>query len=110
MLGSVKGFSQGSPYEHISVYDNVAQCAGGAASTTGFWDGPPTVSGAALGDSNTGMHLLIGILASLIGREKTGKDEKGSMSRQDAVLNLGRRKLRDHLRLERRGYLEEDPQ
>jgi formyl-CoA transferase len=36
--------------------------AGGAASTTGFWDGPPTVSGAALGDSNTGMHLAIGIL------------------------------------------------
>ena len=57
----------------ISVYDNVAQCAGGAASTTGFWDGPPTVSGAALGDSNTGMHLLIGILAALI---RPGEDRQ----------------------------------
>jgi len=110
IYGSVKGFSPGSPYEDISVYDNVAQCAGGGASTTGFWDGPPTVSGAALGDSNTGMHLLIGILAALVGREKTGKGQKVEMSMQDAVLNLCRVKLRDQLRLERLGYLEEYPQ
>src|SRR6266446_6987774 len=110
IFGSVKGFSEGSPYEDISVYDNVAQCAGGAASTTGFWDGPPTVSGAALGDSNTGMHLLIGILAALVGREKTGKGQRVEMSKQDAVLNLCRVKLRDQLRLERLGYLEEYPQ
>ena len=110
IFGSVKGFSPGSPYEDISVYDNVAQCAGGGASTTGFWDGPPTVSGAALGDSNTGMHLLIGILAALVGREKTGKGQKVEMSMQDAVLNLCRVKLRDQLRLERLGYLEEYPQ
>src|SRR5437660_500577 len=62
IFGSVKGFSEGSPYADLKVYENVAQCAGGAASTTGFWDGPPTVSGAALGDSNTGMHLAIGKL------------------------------------------------
>ena len=110
IFGSVKGFSPGSPYENISVYDNVAQCAGGGASTTGFWDGPPTVSGAALGDSNTGMHLLIGVLAALMGRERTGKGQKVEMSMQDAVLNLCRVKLRDQLRLERLGYLEEYPQ
>src|SRR6267142_2579096 len=62
IFGSIKGFSEGSPYADLNVYENVAQCAGGAASTTGFWDGPPTISGAALGDSNTGMHLAIGIL------------------------------------------------
>ena len=62
ILASVKGFSDGHHYEDLKVYENVAQCAGGAASTTGFWDGPPTVSAAALGDSNTGMHLAIGIL------------------------------------------------
>ena len=84
IFGSIKGFSEGSPYEDIKVYDNVAQCAGGAASTTGFWDGPPTISGAALGDSNTGMHLAIGLLAALIGREKTGKGQKVAVSMQDA--------------------------
>jgi crotonobetainyl-CoA:carnitine CoA-transferase CaiB-like acyl-CoA transferase len=53
IFGSVKGFNDESPWADLKVYENVAQCAGGAASTTGFWDGPPTVSGAALGDSNT---------------------------------------------------------
>ena len=110
IVASVKGFSDGHHYEDLKVYENVAQCAGGAASTTGFWDGPPTVSGAALGDSNTGMHLAIGILTALMGREKTGKGQKVACSMQDAVLNLCRVKLRDQQRLDALGYLEEYPQ
>jgi formyl-CoA transferase len=110
ILASVKGFSDGHHYEDLKVYENVAQCAGGAASTTGFWDGPPTVSGAALGDSNTGMHLAIGILTALRQRDKTGRGQKVACSMQDAVLNLCRVKLRDQLRLDRLGYLEEYPQ
>ncbi|HYZ52942.1 MAG TPA: formyl-CoA transferase [Streptosporangiaceae bacterium] len=110
IFGSVKGFNEDSPWSDLKVYENVAQCAGGAASTTGFWDGPPTVSGAALGDSNTGMHLLIGILTALIARGKTGRGQKVSVSMQDAVLNLCRVKLRDQQRLDRVGYLEEYPQ
>jgi len=110
IFGSIKGFSEGSPYADLKVYENVAQCAGGAASTTGFWDGPPTISAAALGDSNTGMHLAIGILTALLGREKTGKGQKVSVSMQDAVLNLCRVKLRDQERLDHVGYLEEYPQ
>jgi formyl-CoA transferase len=110
IFGSVKGFNDQSSYTDLKVYENVAQCAGGAASTTGFWDGPPTISGAALGDSNTGMHLLIGILTALIDRNKTGNGQKVSVSMQDAVLNLCRVKLRDQQRLENVGYLEEYPQ
>jgi len=110
ILASVKGFSDGHHYEDLKVYENVAQCAGGAASVTGFWDGPPTVSGAALGDSNTGMHLAIGILTALRMRDKTGKGQKVAVSMQDACLNLCRVKLRDQLRLDRLGYLEEYPQ
>jgi formyl-CoA transferase len=110
ILASVKGFSDGHHYEDLKVYENVAQCAGGAASTTGFWDGPPTVSAAALGDSNTGMHLAIGILTALRMRDKTGRGQKVACSMQDAVLNLCRVKLRDQLRLDKLGYLEEYPQ
>ncbi|MDI3403323.1 formyl-CoA transferase [Streptomyces cavernicola] len=110
IFGSVKGFNEDSPWNDLKVYENVAQCAGGAASTTGFWDGPPTVSGAALGDSNTGMHLLIGLLLAVIDRDKTGKGQKVAVSMQDAVLNLSRVKLRDQQRLEKVGYLEEYPQ
>jgi formyl-CoA transferase len=110
IFGSVKGFGENSRYSDLKVYDNVAQSAGGGCSTTGFWDGPPTVSGAALGDSNTGLHLLVGLLTALMGREKTGRGQKVTVSMQDAVLNLCRVKLRDQLRLERLGYLEEYPQ
>jgi formyl-CoA transferase len=110
VYGSVKGFNDQSPWKDLKVYENVAQSAGGACSTTGFWDGPPLVSGAALGDSNSGMHLLIGLLTALIGREKTGRGQKVSVAMQDAVLNLNRVKLRDQERLERDGYLEEYPQ
>ena len=110
IFGSVKGFNDDSSWNDLKVYENVAQCAGGNASVTGFWDGPPTVAGAALGDSNTGMHLLIGILTALIQRDKTGKGQKVSAAMQDAVLNLCRVKLRDQQRLDRVGYLEEYPQ
>jgi formyl-CoA transferase len=110
ILASVKGFSDGHHYEDLKVYENVAQCAGGAASTTGFWDGPPTVSAAALGDSNTGMHLAIGILTALHQRNKTHKGQKVAVSMQDSVLNLCRVKLRDQQRLDKVGYLEEYPQ
>src|SRR5438105_2552117 len=110
IFGSVKGFGENSRFSDLKVYDNVAQSAGGECSTTGFWDGPPLVSGAAVGDSNTGLHLLIGLLTALMDREKTGKGQKVTVSMQDAVLNLCRVKLRDQLRLERVGYLEEYPQ
>jgi formyl-CoA transferase len=110
IFGSVKGFNDWSSYQDLKVYENVAQCAGGNASTTGFWDGPPTVSGGAMGDSNTGMHLLIGLLTALIDRNKTGEGQRVSVSMQDAVLNLCRVKLRDQQRLELTGVLKEYPQ
>src|SRR5450631_1630901 len=110
IVASVKGFSEGHHYEDLKVYENVAQCAGGAASTTGWWDGPPMISAAAIGDTNTGMHLAIGILTALIGRSQTGKGQKVAVSMQDSVLNLCRVKLRDQQRLDHLGYLEEYPQ
>nr|1VGQ_A Chain A, Formyl-coenzyme A transferase [Oxalobacter formigenes]1VGQ_B Chain B, Formyl-coenzyme A transferase [Oxalobacter formigenes] len=110
ILASVKGYAEGHANEHLKVYENVAQCSGGAAATTGFWDGPPTVSGAALGASNSGMHLMIGILAALEIRHKTGRGQKVAVAMQDAVLNLVRIKLRDQQRLERTGILAEYPQ
>src|SRR5471032_2355089 len=110
IVASVKGFSDGHHYEDLKVYENVAQCAGGAASTTGFDYGPPTVSSAALGDSNTGMHLALGIVTALYQRNATGRGQKVLAAMQDGVLNLCRVKLRDQQRLERTGTMKEYPQ
>ena len=98
IMASVKGFGPG-PYEDCKVYENVAQCAGGAASTTGFLDGPPLVTGAQIGDSGTGLHLALGIMAALFQREKSGKGQRVLAPMQDGVLNLCRVKLRDQQRL-----------
>ena len=98
IVASVKGFGPG-PYEDCKVYENVAQCTGGSASTTGFREGPPLVTGAQIGDSGTGLHLALGIVSALYQRNRTGRGQKVLAAMQDGVLNLCRVKLRDQQRL-----------
>jgi formyl-CoA transferase len=108
IVASIKGFGPG-PYEDCKVYENVAQCAGGAASTTGFADGPPVVTGAQIGDSGTGLHLALGIVTALFHRTQSGRGQRVDVAMQDGVLNLCRVKLRDQQRLPH-GPLKEYPQ
>jgi formyl-CoA transferase len=109
IVASVKGFGPG-PYEECKVYENVAQCAGGSASTTGFDDGPPLVTAAQIGDTGTGLHLALGIVAALYQRKTTGRGQRVLCAMQDGVLNLCRVKLRDQQRLARTGVMKEYPQ
>jgi len=108
IYASIKGFGPG-PYEDCKVYENVAQCTGGAASTTGFDDGPPLVTGAQIGDSGTGLHLALGIVTALYHRTHSGRGQRVTCAMQDGVLNLCRVKLRDQQRLAH-GPLTEYPQ
>jgi formyl-CoA transferase len=100
IYASIKGFGPG-PYADCKVYENVAQCTGGAASTTGFRDGPPLVTGAQIGDSGTGLHLGLGIVTALYHRTRTGKGQRVAVAMQDGVLNLCRVKMRDQQRLQK---------
>ena len=98
VFASIKGFGSYGPYSDYKSYEPIAQAMGGAMSVTGFPDGPPTYMWPSIGDSGTGMHCVIGILAALMQRHITGEGQQIEVSMQDAVVNLMRVSLRDHQR------------
>jgi formyl-CoA transferase len=106
VMGSIKGFGSSGPYAEFKAYENVAQAMGGAMSTTGVPDGPPFVTGAQIGDSGTGLHLAIGLLAALHQANRTGKGQYVEVAMMDGVMNLCRVKWRDHQRLTRQSLSE----
>ena len=107
IYASIKGFGPGR-YANFKAYETVAQAMGGAMSTTGYEDGPPTSTGAQIGDSGSGIHLVAGILAALYQRVSSNRGQRVQVAMQEAVLNLTRVKLRDHQRLSH-GPLKEYP-
>ncbi|MGH8011970.1 MAG: formyl-CoA transferase, partial [Candidatus Binataceae bacterium] len=98
IYASIKGFGPG-PFHDSKAYETIAQAMGGAMSTTGWENGPPTSSGAQIGDSGTGIHAVAAILAALYQRIGSGRGQRVEVAMQDAVLNLCRVKLRDQQRL-----------
>ena len=98
IYATIKGFGTTGPYSDFKSFEPVAQAMAGAMSVTGQPDGPPTYHWPAIGDSGTGMHMVIGILAALNQRHLTGKGQEVEVSMQESVLNIMRVSLRDHQR------------
>src|SRR5690606_38198885 len=101
ILASIKGFGSTGPFADLKAYEPIAQAMGGSMSTTGFRDNIPLLTGSQIGDTGTGLHLVIGILGALFQRTHTNKGQYVEAAMMDGIMNLCRVKFRDHKRLER---------
>ena len=99
IYATIKGFGTYGPYSEFKSFEPIAQAMGGAMCATGFPENPPTYVWPAIGDSGTGMHMAIGILAALQQRNSSEKGQEVEVSMQDSVANIMRISLRDHQRL-----------
>ncbi|MDR7239254.1 CaiB/BaiF CoA transferase family protein [Neobacillus drentensis] len=85
---SISGFGQYGPYSQRPAYDLVAQAMGGLTSITGHPEGPPTRSGASLGDMSAALYAVYGIMVALFHRERTGEGQYIDIAMTDSIIAL----------------------
>jgi formyl-CoA transferase len=92
----VRGFGDSGPFSPFKSFDMIGQAAGGAMSVNGEPDGPPQRLGVTLGDTGTGVHLAVGILAAYVQKQRTGEGQRVELSMQESVMNYTRVAMLSH--------------
>ncbi|MTH98950.1 CaiB/BaiF CoA-transferase family protein [Roseibium sp. RKSG952] len=88
VYASVTGFGQDGPYAHRAGYDFMIQGMGGIMDLTGQPDGEPQKIGVAFADIFTGLYGVVGILAALRKRDRTGLGEQVDLALLDAQVGV----------------------
>lgn len=95
IYATIKGFGTYGPYSHIKSFEQIAQAMSGAMSANGELGGEPLFVAPGVGDSGTGLHCAIGMLAALRQRDNTGESQRVEVSMQDSIVNLMRIRMID---------------
>lgn len=88
ILARISGFGQDGPWAQRASYDPVIQAVSGLMELTGPADGPPTVCGTIMTDYLTGVHAVVGVLAALQGRERTGRGQWVDVAMLDGATSI----------------------
>src|SRR5579883_2126969 len=86
IYASISGFGQTGPWSQRPGFDLIAQAMAGVMSITGHPDGPPAKSGVPVSDIGCSLFALYAILASYIGRQKTGRGQHIDASLFEAAI------------------------
>jgi formyl-CoA transferase len=81
----IKGYGLSGPYAEYKSFDMLAQAAAGLFSLTGEPDGPPTRPGGTFGDTATGAHTAMAILAAYVQQQRTGEGQVIEMSMHEVM-------------------------
>ena len=90
IYASIKGFGNWGDWSEFKSFETAAQATGGLMSANGSPDGPPKGVSIGAGDSGTGLHMAIAVLAALRQRDKSGEGQMVEVSMQDGITNLMR--------------------
>jgi crotonobetainyl-CoA:carnitine CoA-transferase CaiB-like acyl-CoA transferase len=91
------GYGRTGPYAKRPGQDYLVQALTGAMWLSGRRDDPPILFGAAVADQFTGLHLVIGILAALEQRRRTGEGQRVDVDLLACMLAIQQQELTVHL-------------
>lgn len=80
-----RGYGSGSRWAKLGAMDNTVQAASGVISVTGFPEAGVKTSATFI-DMGAGSHLVSGILAALLHRERTGRGQKVEVAMMDVAI------------------------
>src|SRR5215211_5040478 len=93
---SVSCFGRNSPWADRPGYDYIAQAVSGIMHMTGDPNGPPTMVGSALGDTNGAVHGFASLGYALYHRERTGEGQFLDIAMTDCLFHFHEAQLQVH--------------
>lgn len=92
----VSGYGQDGPLSRLAGFGSIGEAMGGIRHTTGSPDRPAARSGISLGDALAALFAVIGTLAAVVERERSGRGQEVDVAIYEAVAALMESTMADH--------------